>query len=189
MRRTTKAGSLEGSDGLENVLGNPDRGPAEGRPLKRMRLASGVNESDSPEHLAGRFHSSSGPAEYEVPYAILTHSHYLTHIGTSPIIRHVKTKSAKHTAQSAMSMLLDLILSDTPILHRRNHRRSALGRALGMCSASQQLPVERCWGGPRFVYTVDQTSSLSARVASFRTMRGQRWRHTLPPSMLVTRRP
>ncbi|KIK37152.1 hypothetical protein CY34DRAFT_15901 [Suillus luteus UH-Slu-Lm8-n1] len=70
MRRTTKAGSLEGSNSLENVLGNPDRGPAEGHPLARMRLASGVNESDSPEHLAGRFHSRSGPAESEVPYAV-----------------------------------------------------------------------------------------------------------------------
>jgi hypothetical protein len=120
MRRTAEAGSLEGSDGLENIISNSDRGPAEGRPLKRMRLASGVNESDSPEHLAGIFHSSGGPAEYEVPYAILRHSYYLTHIRlcTSPIIRHVKTKSAKHTAQSVMSMLLDLILSDALILHR-----------------------------------------------------------------------
>lgn len=132
MRRTAGAGSLEGSDSLENDLGNSDRGPAEGPPLKRMRLAGGVNESNSPEHLAGRFNSSSGPAESKVPYAILRHSYYLTHIGlcTSSIIRHVKTKSAKHTAQSVISTLLDLILSNTLILYRRNHRRSALGEPL-----------------------------------------------------------
>lgn len=157
MRCTAEVSSLEDSDGLENVLGNSDRDPAEGHPLKRMRLMSGMNESNSPEHLARRFHSHSGPAESDVPYAILYHSYYLTYINlcTSPIIRYIKTKSAKHTAQSTMSMLLVLILSDMLILHRRNYRRLALGRALDMYSALQQLLVKYCWRDPRFVYTVD----------------------------------